>query len=165
LRREKRGSEWRRPARIAITGALAYIGLNAAISEIATLRYWDGPGAQLMANPVPLIFWEREVISTGRNWPSDWPGAANEWKLVPFSVSANKPLVDPSLRCRMPDTQTLRQSRPDLDAFLFWSRAPYAMRAPDGSVLIGDARFVGELSRGRFTVALPEVRCEEPVAE
>jgi inner membrane protein len=109
---------------------------------------------------VPLKFWEREVISTGRNWPDDWPKAADEWKLVPYLVTSAKPLVDPELRCRMPKVYALRAANPDLDAFLIWSRVPFAERAPDGSVLIRDARYYDPRAANRFTVALPEVKCE-----
>lgn len=48
----------------------------------------------------------------------------------------------------------------EVDAFLFWSRAPFAERAPDGSVLLRDARYYDPRARDRFTVALPDVRCE-----
>ncbi|NJO14007.1 MAG: hypothetical protein HC870_02180 [Rhizobiales bacterium] len=48
-----------------------------------------------------------------------------------------------------------------LDAFLFWSRAPFATRAADGSVILYDARFYDPRARDRFSVALPDVRCEE----
>jgi inner membrane protein len=54
----------------------------------------------------------------------------------------------------------LRKADADLDAFLFWSRAPFAERAPGGSVLIRDARFYDPRAADRFTVALPDVRCE-----
>jgi inner membrane protein len=51
-------------------------------------------------------------------------------------------------------------SNSELDAFLFWTRAPFAERAEDGSVLLRDARFYDPLVRDRFSVALPDVKCE-----
>jgi inner membrane protein len=160
LRRERRGGNWRRPARIALAVSALYIGMNWAISQLSTTKYWDGPGGTLIAMPVPLKFWEREIISVGRNWPSDWPGSADEWKLVPYSLSSNRPVADPDSRCAWPDVDTLRKSDPYLEAFLFWSRAPFAERAADGSVLIRDARYYDPRAQDRFSVALPEVRCE-----
>ena len=71
---------------------------------------------------------------------------------------ANARLISTS-RCQWPDVESLRQTRPDLDAFLFWSRTPFAEAAPDGSVLIRDARFYDPRGRDRFTVALPDVPC------
>ena len=46
-----------------------------------------------------------------------------------------------------------------LNAFLFWSRAPFAERAPDGSVILRDARFTDPRVGDRFSVSLPDVRC------
>ena len=155
LRREKRGGEWRRPARIALLAAVLYVGINWMISRFATLTYWDGPGGELIASPLPILFWQREIISHGTNWPND----ADEWKESPYLVHEGKLLVDPDNRCTWPDVEALRHDNPDLDAFLFWSRAPFAERAPDGSVLIRDARFYDPRAADRFTVALPEVKC------
>ena len=56
---------------------------------------------------------------------------------------------------------TGRRTNSQLDAFLFWSRAPFAIRAPDGSVILYDSRYFDPRVRDRFSVALPEVRCEE----
>jgi inner membrane protein len=156
LRREKQGGGWRRPARIALIAALVYIGSNWTISRLATATYWDGPGDQLIASPMPILFWQREVISHGTNWPQD----GEEWRRAPYLVSERRPLADPANRCAWPDVEVLRQTNPDLDAFLFWSRAPFAERAPNGSVLIRDARFYDPRAADRFTVALPQVRCE-----
>jgi inner membrane protein len=48
-----------------------------------------------------------------------------------------------------------------LDAFLFWSRAPFLTRAEDGSVVLRDARFTDPRVGDRFALALPDVKCEE----
>ena len=162
LRREKRGGDWRRPARVGLAVGVAYIGVNWWISAFATLVFWSGPGHGLIASPVPLAFWEREVVSTV---PGNMRSVAKEVTLVPYSLTSGKPLADSARRCAMPDTDSLRRSNPDLDAFLFWSRAPFAERAPDGSVVIRDARYYDPRARGRFSVALPDVRCEEPRAK
>ena len=64
----------------------------------------------------------------------------------------------PSAKPQAPSTKT------QLGAFLFWSRAPFAVRAADGSVILYDARFYDPRARDRFSVALPDVRCEELTA-
>ena len=152
LRREKRGGEWRRPARIGLAAALAYIGLNGAITAAAEMsgRLTEPyvPGQVAIANPTPLAFWRRDlIVGEGANW---WTRDAQTGEMVPITDDA----------CAWPDTDRLRPTRPDLDAFLFWSRAPFAERAPDGSVMIRDARYYSPLTSGRFTVELPEIRCE-----
>src|SRR5690606_22202119 len=161
LRREKRGGDWRRPARIAIAGALAYIGVNGIISQkeagdgalYAQMKGFSPGQAKVIAAPSPISSWEREILfgDDGR-WYRHVRIGPDDGYSEPISRAT----------CRMPDTATLRRANPDLDAFLFWSRAPSAERAPDGSVLIRDARFYDPLNSGRFTVALPDVRCEEP---
>ncbi len=135
LRREKRGGEWRRPARIALASALAYIGANSAITwAMETTR----PGA--IASPLPLASWRREVIAPdGPHWRIDGEAHGD---------------------CRLEPVRARAESDPSVAAFLFWSRAPFAERASDGSVLLRDARFYDPRARDRFTVALPDVRCE-----
>ena len=155
LRREKRGGEWMRPARIAIAVALAYIAANKLYSELRVI-YWDGPGGQLIASPPPFAFWQRDWITHGRNWPAD----PSEEAQTPYLINEERPIVDPSRRCKMPEGPAVEESNNEVKAFLFWSRAPFAERALDGSVLLRDARFYDPRARDRFTVALPDVRCE-----
>ena len=149
LRRERRGGEWRKPAITALSVALAYVGLNGAftwfeetISEVS--------GQMAIASPPPLTFWRRDTIL---GEPNDWSVRHHHGEFPPF-----RPITDD--RCAWPDVETLRQTDPDLDAFLFWSRTPFAERAADGSVLIRDARYYDPRAENRFTVALPDVRCE-----
>lgn len=154
LRREKRGGEWMRPARISMAVGLAYIGVNGAISFYEeTMARTDAPYAPVaIAAPVPFTFWKREII-VGDQWRwASSDGIGKEWTwLYRYPASA---------MCRAPEL-----SRSDINeqvaAFLFWSRAPFAERAPDGSVLLRDARFYDPRARDRFTVALPDVECEE----
>lgn len=154
LRREKRGGEWRRPARIAIAVALGYIGLNGAISwfhrETHILLSEPYPVVGI-ASPVPLAFWERERIIRafdGRWLSSDWSG-----KSAGYGYREAGPA-----QCNLPDKNQIAGNRGAL-AFLFWSRAPFAERAPDGSVILRDARFYDPRARDRFSVALPDVTC------
>ena len=160
LRREKRGGEWRTPARIAIAVALGYVGLNGAITHRAEADFRESfegllpREAEVIVSPPPFKFWQRELLVGGDQafglWGQflDHPG--NHDEIVDFA----KPF------CKLPTKPYAPAPKGDLDAFLFWSRAPFAERAPDGSVLLRDARFYDPRARDRFTVALPDVRCE-----
>src|SRR5690606_30484677 len=70
LRREKRGGDWRRPARIALAGTLAYIGVNGIISQkeagdgalYAQMKGFSPGQAKVIAAPSPISSWEREIL-------------------------------------------------------------------------------------------------------
>jgi inner membrane protein len=152
LRREKRSGEWKRPARVALSVALAYIGVNGAISTIAGTARYDAPylpGQIAIASPLPLTSWDREIIV----------GLRNDWWIKNPDTHEMVPIAEH--RCTWPNTTELSRTNAELKAFLFWSRAPFAERAPDGSVLLRDARFYDPRARDRFTVTLPDVKCEE----
>ncbi|BDW82805.1 hypothetical protein MACH24_22430 [Erythrobacter sp. Dej080120_24] len=139
LRREKKAGNWTKPARIGIAAMLAYIGVNSLIS-FAYLP--SGPRHPVtISSPVPLAFWNREVVY-----------GSNGSYLID-NVPVGECDLAPAFAARSRDSQ--------LDAFLFWSRAPFAVRADDGSVILYDARFYDPRARGRFSVALPDVKCEE----
>ncbi|MCX7864173.1 MAG: metal-dependent hydrolase [Novosphingobium sp.] len=155
LRRERRGRDWRGPARLALVAALVYVGLNWWISRTArqaALMREPYPVVAI-ATPVPLAFWRREVIirdRDGRWLSSDWagPDAGHGYRLS----SARG-------QCDLRDLARHAQGRPDLAAFLFWSRAPFAEPAADGSgIVLRDARFSG-MSVSRFSIALPRRSC------
>ncbi len=158
LRREKRGGEWRRPARIALSLALAYIGLNSAITYAAENNrgvMTEPYPAIVIASPPPLAFWVRErVIQTDDgSWYSD------AWTGKPFGYGYNSPRP---VRCKFPDLHRLRLADSDLDAFLTWSRAPMALKAVDGSIVMRDARFMMDgAGSAQFIVPLPDEECEE----
>jgi inner membrane protein len=141
LRRERRGGEWRKPARIAIAAALAYIGLNAVISQPG-LRF-DRPPRTHIESPVPIAFWKREQIT----------GEGDGLWLVNGRRIGDVPID----RC---DLAAARRQRADVEAFLFWSRAPVIDQREDGSLVLGDARYYDPMSNGRFSVALPKGTCE-----
>ena len=158
-RREKAGGAWARPAWVGIALVLAYIGLNAGISWLnyKTRGVMTEPYPQAyIGSPVPLEFWRREKIAMlydGRWIASDWDGTDFGFGYA----NSERP------QCRLPDLTEARRTNPQLYAFLFWSRAPFATRAADGSVILYDARFYDPRVRDRFSVALPDVRCEELV--
>ncbi|MEE4290082.1 MAG: metal-dependent hydrolase [Erythrobacter sp.] len=168
-RREKRGGEWRRPAQLGIAAMLAYIALNGWISFAEALRVRSNDMSDeiaVIASPVPLTFWKREGLVGGNG----------TWLVVRDQSSSDQPVMQEGggatetaqffapiaeQMCKLPDFTEARRTNSQLDAFLFWSRAPFAVRADDGSVILYDARFYDPRARDRFSVALPQVKCEE----
>ncbi|MBA4163584.1 MAG: metal-dependent hydrolase [Erythrobacter sp.] len=170
LRREGRGGNWTRPARIAMVAALGYIGLNWAITYqnqgdgrlhalITFGKYQQvGDGLELMeepkisaiASPLSFTFWKRDILFGGR-------GVWLQRKCWSHDDCYAETITDRV--CSLPDLEKQKIANPQLEAFLFWSRAPFAERAPDGSVILRDARFYNPLVRDRFSVALPQVKC------
>ncbi|MFW2350377.1 metal-dependent hydrolase [Qipengyuania sp.] len=144
LRREKRGGEWRRPARIAIALALAYIGMNAAITAANEGAAGDSPtGSEIViASPKPFDPFEREMIRGGNG-------------LYTLDEDRTLPGV-PLEHCSL---AAARAGDPGVDAFLFWARTPLIEPREDGSLWLRDARFYDPRVRDRFAVKLPEGTC------
>jgi inner membrane protein len=115
----------------------------------------DIPKGTFIAAPVVFGAAAREIIM----------GEPNNWFYAPANAVRGSRYVRPITqhRCVWPDTKQLRRTNRDLEAFLFWSRAPFTERAPDGSVLVRDARYYDPRARDRFTVELTDVRCQ-PIA-
>lgn len=162
---EKTGSgHWRTPALAVIALALVYIQGNGWITKRATLKTAvavtladDGNlPEQVVANPVPVKFWQRDML-----WRQDDGYGTGEYSLQNgaglsgerFAANMNDPLIE-----------TARQKNPDLDAFLFWSRMPFAtIEKQDGQtiVTVRDVRFIDPLLGDRFsvkTVIAPEAK-------
>jgi len=138
LRREKRGGDWMKPARIAIAVGLAYIGLNWVTTTVDETM---ASGQPAIGSPLPFTFWQRETIEPYRD---------GQWLIEGERFGD----------CKLEPIIAVSEQDNELAAFLFWSRAPFAERAPDGSVLLRDARYHDPRARDRFTVALPGVKCE-----
>jgi inner membrane protein len=145
LRREKRGGEWMKPARIAIVVALGYIGLNGAISRNAVQAPVDTPtGSEIViASPPPVFSHQRDLITGG-----------NGLYAVNGVTLPGIPLDSCSLAEIAKDDSQVR-------AFLFWSRTPFIEPGTDGTNRLFDARFYDPTARDRFSVALPDGACEE----
>ncbi|MXP43449.1 metal-dependent hydrolase [Allopontixanthobacter sediminis] len=141
VRKEKRGGEWMKPARIAMAVALGYIGVNWVNTQMVVLH--DPSLDDPILSPKPFVSWEREAIQDNRDGS--------------FSIDG-KAVGDAGL-WRNCDWASLRRSNKQIEAFLFWSRAPFAERQPDNSVILRDARYYDQRARDRFSVALPDVRC------
>ncbi|GAA0277692.1 hypothetical protein GCM10009127_18160 [Alteraurantiacibacter aestuarii] len=145
LRREKRGGEWMRPARIALSITLAYIGVNAGITWAAETRSaGEGPYHRInIASPVPLAFWQRDMI-TG-NGDGHW--LVNGSRLGDFDLTnADKPDIAAAV--------------PQAAPFLFWSRTPFVQVDGDGRYMLRDARYASPMGGDRFAVELPAEICE-----
>lgn len=168
LRRERQGGNWTKPARIAIVVALGYIGMNGFISLAAPRAIYE---TDTISSPLPFTFWQREVLVGGRG---EWFVQIDEPETFEYTLGGgergsftNSYSLNPitSRACAWPELDDVPDGNSQLDAFLFWSRAPFAERAPDGSVILYDARFYDPLVRDRFSVALPQVKCEPLAGE
>ncbi|MFN2100526.1 metal-dependent hydrolase [Altererythrobacter sp. MF3-039] len=139
LRREKRGGDWIKPARIAIAVSLAYIGMNAVITSREEARLTSSPtGTEtVIASPLPFNPFAREMISGGNGL---------------YTLDSDRTLPGVPLdRC---DLASAREGDPGVDAFLFWSRTPFIEPREDGSYWLRDARFADPQVGDRFAVEL-----------
>ena len=146
LRSEKQGGEWRRIGRGALVGALCYVFINWMITQggKSQIRAREYHTADAIVVPVPLNPLSRGLITVTGGFPG---------KMV---FVDHKPLGDAFLdECNFAD---LRARDPNVDAFLFWSRAPFVERLEDGKWKLSDARFPST-GGGRFSVVLPEETC------
>lgn len=166
-RREKKGGNWTKPARIGIAVALAYIGLNWAITTTREFRDSDvvAPGRVVIASPVPLAFWDREVIIGENGRYAIFAPGIEHIDLNKAGPVDDRQFIQEVGQCDLASAFAARKDNSELDAFLFWSRTPLAERADDGSVILYDARFYDPRARDRFSVALPDVKCETLDAE
>ncbi len=140
LRREKRGGAWMRPARLALAGGLLYVALNYFISEVDRLS--NTSLERTISSPQPLAFWQRESIGIAA------PGV--------YYLDGKRLGDLPLEAC---DLDGAREASSQIDAFLFWSRAPI-LRLADGAILLGDARYDDPRARGRFNVEVPPSFCQ-----
>jgi inner membrane protein len=158
-RREKAGTTYRWPAAAGIGLTFAYIAVNGAISWSARKvggEMQEPYPIKVIAAPVPFAFWEREriaLIEDGRWISSRWDGSDFGYGYGYANSQATQCKVRPFTEAPGTNSQ--------LGAFLFWSRAPFATRAADGSVILRDARFTDPRVGDRFALALPDVKCEE----
>lgn len=142
LRRERKGGEWRRPAVFALEVALLYVMVQYVISTLD--RQDNASFVETISSPRPILSWERESIGVSGSGSFFLDGAK----------FGNTALAD----C---DLAAARKSSSSIDAFLFWSRAPYVTLQPDGRYILADARFGTPGDGDRFSVILPQGTCEE----
>ncbi|KLI63736.1 metal-dependent hydrolase [Aurantiacibacter marinus] len=143
FRREKRGGDWRRLARNVLGIAGLYLAANYAISQYDRMQ--NGAFVETISSPPPLAFWQRQSIGVS--------GSGS------FFVAGERVGSKPLAAC---DLDAARDRNAQVDAFLFWSRAPVLDQLEDGSYQLADARYYA-VRDGRFSVIVPNEFCLEPV--
>lgn len=143
LRRERRGGEWKRPARIALSAVLGYIGMNAAVSGSVERQAGESPtgASTIIGSPVPFNPFSRERITGGNGL---------------YSIDGMALPGIPLDRC---DLAGLAARDDQVAAFLFWSRTPFIEPGEDEVYRLRDARYYDPRARDRFTVILTENPC------
>ncbi len=163
LRRER--SNMRNPQNPAIAASLAvlaYIAINIEISNEATrevadaIRTHNGGSAieQIVANPMPLTFWRREILFGGPN--NYYRTYYSAFDSSPVNIDGASLEVSRHAQ-HIVDIEKLAAQNSDLAAFLFWSRMPYdgiVEKAGKRTAHIRDARFSNALVADRFTVKM-----------
>ncbi|MEO9635063.1 MAG: metal-dependent hydrolase [Parasphingorhabdus sp.] len=164
LRREKSGAgNWQRPAWFSFAGICAYIFANGLITGKAEADIVAGVEQrtgqipeQVVANPMPVMFWRRDMI---------WEMAGEhgrEYGEARFNLLAREPLnwkgelvkndAPPSLIEQVKDTNA------DARAFMVWARLPVLQLEKEDSaeggltLNIADMRFRDPLVQDRFSV-------------
>ena len=136
-RLEKRGRPgWRRPAFAALSAIAIYIAANGLISAraeslaLGKLKAGGIQPAMVVANPQPFAFWSRRML-----WRNDRVHGAGHFDLLgslQLERASPNNLADPSLAASL--------DRPDVRAFLFWSRMPIVVEQ-EGRPVLTDQRF------------------------
>ena len=167
-RREKKGrSDWQRPAWLSFTAICAYIFANGLITgkaeaetTLAVEAHIGETPALVVANPVPVFFWQREMLWRGKSLES----IPTEIGKGEFSLLDNTVILE--LEKQYSNTEKVPVKRiardnSDFAAFLFWSRMPFFMIDETGdspTVTFRDQRFDNPLLGDRFRVVadMPE---------
>ena len=152
LRRERSGrSDARRPAIAAFAAICVYIFANGLITghaeRAATARLADLRIAPtlVVANPVPVQFWRRDLL---------WRDSAS-YGSGGFVLGQTVAGLGSGAPLRLDDPRiAATAARPDVAAFLFWSRMPIVIDDEAGRAFLTDQRFASGIARGRFAIAL-----------
>ncbi len=158
LRRERRGrADWQRPAWVGFTVICAYILANGLITgraeqltTAAVERQLGVVPTMVVANPVPVQFWKREML--WRNATLYGQGSYTAPSLVTLDATKQShPMSDPAVR-------TAIGGYADGKAFLFWARMPITRIEEEGDLrrlVVADQRFGDPRVRDRFAVEIP----------
>lgn len=158
LRGERRGQpSWRVPAITSMAAIILYIFANGLITgraEQLTGRAVQSQfgivPAMVVANPVPVQFWKREML-----WRD-----SNHYGQGVFSAP-DQAILDPKIgQHDMSNTSALDELSKDKNAkaFLFWSRMPVLreeLREESKVRILSDQRFGNPLVQDRFRVVVP----------
>jgi inner membrane protein len=138
---EKAGrARYRAPAIAGFGAVCLYILANGmitgraeAITAHAVEHQHKTPPTLVVANPVPVTFWRRELLWRDADWHGYGAYAVGQGATLDPGVMPNR-LDDPALAAR--------RDHPDVRAFLFWSRMPIVAGYGRDTVLT-DQRFAG----------------------
>lgn len=149
--REMRSGEWRRPAWIGFAAICSYIAANGLITGRAEAIAREELDARrlapslVVANPQPVTFWARRIL-----WRNALVHGSGQFSLRD-GVSLEPGSTRPNL---LSHPRLLAASdRPDVRAYLFWSRMPFVFEE-NGRAFLADQRFSSSLTRRSFVVPL-----------
>lgn len=153
LQRERGGrADWAFPARAALAALGVYVGANVAISHaaVAAAKRVEPSAQLLVANPVPISFWRREVL---------WRSGDGYYGTVLCNLAKCARYPREIRKTNMADPRIADWARGDraAQAFLFWSRMPVAEARPD-RIVLSDQRFKQSPVRSNFAVTLQPPR-------
>ncbi len=149
-RAEKSGGNWRRRGALSITALSAYILANGVITRtaedataVALLQKYGTAPDLVVASPVPLAFWQREMLWRHGAWHGKH-GFTFGTAPIPLGNGTLSSIGDPRIA-------RVAETNPQVRAFLFWSRMP-VMRVEGDTLVLTDQRFSNPLVGDRFTV-------------
>jgi len=157
-RRERSGtSTWRAPAFVSFAAIGAYILANGLITGRAeqltaqtVQQKHDLVPALVVANPVPVQFWRREML-----WRDDSHYGQGSYTVF------NDVRVDENVRAHymgVEDKKAFAANVVEQSPLLFWSRMPVAQIVDEGnkrSLRISDQRFADPMVGDRFSMTFP----------
>src|SRR5690554_1118969 len=162
--REKAGrTDWQRPAWFSFTAVCAYIFANGLITgkaeadtALAVEQRTGEVPEQVVANPMPVTFWRRDVIWQLAGQDGKIYGEAQFDLLNEKAFNWQVPLVQNNATPKM--VENAKATNADAKAFLFWARLPVLLieeksGASSGMMLnISDMRFRDPMVQSRFSV-------------
>ena len=158
LRRERENApSWRAPAFISFAAICAYIFANSLITGRAEQQMADAVQqkhdlvpALVVANPVPVQFWKREML--WRDESHFGQGSYTAFTDVSVDDFVGAHYMGPV------DKKAFEANVVSGSPLLFWSRMPVARIQDDGAkrtLKISDQRFADPLVGDRFTMSFP----------
>ncbi|HEY9092921.1 metal-dependent hydrolase [Parasphingorhabdus sp.] len=173
-RREKKGrADWQRPAWISFTAICAYIVANGLITDkaesemaLAVERSTGEIPEQVVANPMPVTFWRRDVIWQLFGQNGKIYGESQFDLLSAEDFKWQGPLVRNNASPEM--VEEAKQVDADARAFLFWARLPVLLKEkktgdnPELMLNISDMRFRDPVVQSRFSVQTKIPRSDTP---
>lgn len=153
-RRERRAApDWQTPAVASFAAICVYIlgnglitGRAEAIGADAVAATRGKPPTLVVANPVPVVFWQREL-----HWRDALDHGSGAFAFPNQLTLAGTPLPN---GMDHPLVEAARRQSVDARAFLFWSRMPVA-RIDGEELVLSDQRFGNPLTVNRFAVRVP----------